>query len=97
MNKQELNNFLDKNINEIGNFALVTFDNKTIPIYFSRQNYNGEAWFMESPCEVYKFDFPVMLISLIVFINLIFLKNNKLMKILKNIVMNYMNVKPKKI
>ena len=56
INKQQLNDILIKNITD-GGFALITFNNKTIPVYFSKQCYKGEVWFTESPCEARGFEF----------------------------------------
>lgn len=46
--------FLLKQNIEIDAYALVTYDNKTEPTYFSRFNLGDGNWFLESPCELYK-------------------------------------------
>lgn len=44
---------LSKNI-EVGEYALVTYEGNTTPIYFSKYKIKGEDWFLESPCELFK-------------------------------------------
>lgn len=51
-NEAERQKFLELNIKGAGSCALVTYDNKTEPIWISRYvdwNENGN-WFLESPC-----------------------------------------------
>ena len=36
---------------EVGCYTLVTYNNKTEAIYFSKYKDNGRTWFLESPCE----------------------------------------------
>lgn len=50
----DLNDFLKKNIKGDGAFALVTYNKKTEPIYFSKIDMNGENWYLESPCSLFK-------------------------------------------
>lgn len=45
--------FLKENMKGFDCYCLVTYDNETYPIHFNRHNFNGEDWFLESPCEVY--------------------------------------------
>ena len=56
INKEQLNEILNKNVKE-AECALVTFEEKTIPVYFVRQNYEDNIWFTQSPCEARGFDF----------------------------------------
>jgi len=44
---------IDSNL-EIGTYALVTYNDKTEATWFSRHDYEGRDWFLESPCELYK-------------------------------------------
>ncbi len=44
---------LDSNI-DFGTYALVFHDNKIEPVWFTKYDFKGEDWFLESPCELYK-------------------------------------------
>ena len=46
--------FLLKNNMDFGTYALVTYNNKTEATLFSKHNFKGEDWFLESPCVLYK-------------------------------------------
>lgn len=46
--------FLLKNNLDFGTYTLITYNNKTDATWFSKQNYKGEDWFLESPCELYR-------------------------------------------
>ena len=35
-------------------YALITYDNKTEPTWFTKYNFGDGDWFLESPCELYK-------------------------------------------
>lgn len=43
-----------KNNIDFGTYALVTYNGKTEPTWFTKYNYEGEDWFLESPCQLYK-------------------------------------------
>ena len=51
-----LKEFLLKNISDIGGYAIVSYNNKTEPIYFAKQwsDVDNQYWFLESPCELYR-------------------------------------------
>ena len=58
-NEAERQKFLELNIKGAGSYALVTYDNKTEPIWISRYvdwNENGN-WFLESPCILMRYKF----------------------------------------
>lgn len=44
---------LESNI-EGGTYALVTYENKIVPIWFTKYNFGDGDWFLESPCILYK-------------------------------------------
>lgn len=46
--------FLLKSNIDFGTYALVTYNGKTEPTWFSKYNLKGIDWFLESPCELYK-------------------------------------------
>lgn len=46
--------FLTKNNIDFGTYALVTYDNNTEPIWFTKYSFSEGDWFLESPCELYK-------------------------------------------
>lgn len=48
-----LEDFLLKNV-QIGSYALVKYNNKTIPVWFTRYNFGEGDWFLESPCSLYE-------------------------------------------
>lgn len=61
-NKEELQNFLELNIKNIGSYALVTYNNHTQPIWIAKyENWkeDGSDWFLESPCEIYSFNYDL--------------------------------------
>ena len=39
-----------ESINKREIYAIVEYDGKIEPVYFSPQDYNGEQWYLESPC-----------------------------------------------
>ena len=45
--------FLLKNITDFRTYALVTYNNKIEATWFSKHNFEGEDWFLESPCVLY--------------------------------------------
>lgn len=45
--------FLLKNNIDFGTYALVTYNNKTEATWFSKHNFEGSDWFLESPCQLY--------------------------------------------
>lgn len=58
-NKDELYKFLKLNINDVGSFALATYDNHTVPIWITRyKDFDKDGdWFLEAPCELHEFEF----------------------------------------
>lgn len=46
--------FLLENSIDFGTYALVTYNDKTEPTWFSKYSLEGIDWFLESPCELYK-------------------------------------------
>ena len=48
-----LKDFLLKSNIGFGAYALVAYNQKTEPTWFSKYNFKGEDWFLESPCELY--------------------------------------------
>ena len=48
---------LDKNI-DFGTYALVFYNNRIEPTWFTKYNFKGEDWFLESPCELSLFRWP---------------------------------------
>ena len=46
--------FLLKGNLEVGTYALVTYNGKTEPTWFSKHDFEGKPWFLESPCELYR-------------------------------------------
>ena len=46
--------FLLKNNIDFGIYALVTHNNKTEATWFSKYNFEGSDWFLESPCQLYR-------------------------------------------
>jgi len=46
--------FLLKSNLELGIYALVTYNNRTEATWFSKHDYEGKDWFLESPCELYR-------------------------------------------
>lgn len=60
MNKTELYKFLSDNITGCGAYFLITYNGKTEATYISRYiNWceDGSDWFLESPCQLIKFEF----------------------------------------
>lgn len=57
--KQEKEDFLKTNITGSGSYALVTYENRTEAIWISKYTNwtEGRDWFLESPCELYRFEF----------------------------------------
>jgi hypothetical protein len=52
--------FLLKSNLEVGTYALVTYDNKTEATWFTKYDNcgdDGHTWFLESPCQLMKYDF----------------------------------------
>ena len=43
-----------KNNTEFGTYALVTYNDKTEPIWFTKHNFGDGDWFLESPCQLYE-------------------------------------------
>lgn len=52
--KINLKEFLDNQNINCGIYALVTYDNKTEPTYFSKYNFGDGDWYLESPCCLYQ-------------------------------------------
>ena len=48
--------FLNDNSKERGTYSLVTYENKTYPIWFSSFSSENGFWFLESPCSLYIVD-----------------------------------------
>ena len=46
--------FLLANYIDFGTYALVTYNNRIEPTWFSKHNFEGEDWFLESPCQLHK-------------------------------------------
>ena len=46
--------FLLENNIDVGEYALVSYNEKTEPIYFAKYNFGDGDWFLESPCELFK-------------------------------------------
>lgn len=49
-----IHEFLSKHKIEVGEYALVTYEGITQPIYFAKHKFEGKDWFLEHPCELYK-------------------------------------------
>lgn len=39
---------------EVGTYALVTYNGRTEATWFSKHDYEGKDWFLESPCTLYR-------------------------------------------
>lgn len=50
MNKINLEKFLLENVKGRGTYALVSYDNKIEPTWFTRYNFGNGDWFLESLC-----------------------------------------------
>jgi hypothetical protein len=46
--------FLLKSDIKFGTYALVTYDGKVEPTWFTKYNFEDGEWFLESPCELYE-------------------------------------------
>lgn len=46
---------LKRNIG-LGTYALITYNNKIEPTYFTKYNFGEGDWFLESPCQLSKFE-----------------------------------------
>lgn len=46
--------FLLKSNLEVGTYTLVTYNGKTEATWFSKHDYKGKDWFLESPCQLYR-------------------------------------------
>lgn len=79
------NDFFQHNIEGRGSYALVTYNNKTEPIWISKFedfNNNGD-WFLESPCDLHEYPYDLSNIETLNFVKEqgYFIKNGKVYEI----------------